>query len=902
LIYNILIFNNMSMIKNLLLSCTLLLFAWQVNAQTATTVYSGSSVPTEQGWTEQKLDATINTVAAPTTQTATGGVLKLTSTNAADQFSQLNWYRTDLDFDIAKGFTIEIKAKVTSADKTGAFNIQGYDRTGKGFRIGILDNAVTEQTDPFAATNVLASGLTNGDAFHVYRLDVTSNAIATVYRDGKSLGTFPLIFFQFDNIIENGGFEDKDFPDFLSNGTLSQVSKADDSKKVRYGDHALEMNNDALITDYNAANIEAAHTREIAVKPNTEYQIAITRRKTANEPWAWRDMGSFYDFNAGCLGLKGVKQDMRQEAEAGRDATPSTNMFASVNDRVWQIHNQNITTPDNAKTLRFEFPSWTRDGNKNNVTSSFDNFTFREKSSLKVGPTVDPAHGFPAVVLPEGAVNLIQNGGFEDWEMNNDGTPYTWALSDPNRQDGNDPFAANPLWNTNTIRIQRSSQDNDAVGADFAHSGNASLRFTTNGDNANNFDYAIELQAGKTYRFNFWHRSPKWDDWGWLKVRIGDNVIYGQELKGRNNVWANCDLVFTTTDENKTLHLYTTSADHGGWWNLYLDDLMLYEIPAGTPIDPQIAGKTNLIANGDFEDVTKGNDGQPYTWALASSSSSDDDNYPVKWSDVWGSVVRLQDKQKITDTGLQWAHSGTHSLRFSYLDDWGKAQAFEGITGDTWPDAFRVNMNFKKELEPNKTYTFVFWIKVANYGDKGTLAIANGDARIWDDVISTKYIDWTRQSITFSTTGANHTLRLFSEFGGWCNFYLDDLFLYQEDTYQPELAPQFTGDTYFAFGKSTGASSTNVEIEYISVGKLTGINTVKAPAALRIYPNPVVNGQLTIDNIQSAGGQIEIYSIMGTRVKGYDITGATTTVNVSSLPAGTYVVKVDNKAAVMLKK
>ncbi|MDR1809368.1 MAG: InlB B-repeat-containing protein, partial [Prevotella sp.] len=71
--------------------------------------------------------------------------------------------------------------------------------------------------------------------------------------------------------------------------------------------------------------------------------------------------------------------------------------------------------------------------------------------------------------------------------------------------------------------------------------------------------------------------------------------------------------------------------------------------------------------------------------------------------------------------------------------------------------------------------------------------------------------------ITFSTTESTHTLRLFSEFTGWFNFYLDDLILVEEDTYRPELAPVFNGPDYLAFGKSTGTSSTDVEVQYIKV-------------------------------------------------------------------------------------
>ncbi|OQB29514.1 MAG: hypothetical protein BWY08_01829 [Bacteroidetes bacterium ADurb.Bin174] len=867
--------------KLLLLSCAVLLFAGPSFAEISEKIYSGGTLPTEQGWTELKLDATINDVAAPTTLTAGSGVLKLTSNNAADQFSQLMWYKTGLNLNLNTGYTIEIKAKVTAADKTAAFNVQGYDRDGKGFRIGILKNAVTELTNPFAATNVVANELTNDDAFHVFRFAFAPTGTATVYRDGVEIGTFPISSFRFDNSIENGGFEDAEFPDFKSNGILTRLEKNDDLSnlnnynKVRYGNYALEMYNNGLVTN-DWSNIEGASTRQIAVKPNTDYELSITRRRTLSEPWCWRDMGAFYDFQKGTL-----------DGEDKRDQNVTWGGF----DRMWQTHAHNFTTPAEAKTVRLEFPTWRRDGTKDQNTCSFDNITLREKLPVSYGVPVTVQHGLPEPVFHDGYVNLIANGGFEDWEMNNDGTPYTWALSDPAQQGGNTPYAANTLWNTNTIRIQRSPQGNDEVYDDFARSGSASIRFTTDGNKNNNFDFAKELEANKTYRFNFWHRSPKWDDWGWLKVKIGENVIWSHELKGRNNVWANCDLFFTTTEENKTLHLYTTSEDHGDWWNLYLDDLVLYEVTGA--IDPVIEGKTNLIVNGGFEDTTIDNEGNPYQWALASERTENDINYPIKHSDIWGNVVRIQDKQKHIDTGKNWAHSGNNSLRVSYLDNWNEGQIFEfgELKGAVQPKAYQSNINFTKELEPNKTYTFVFWLKAANYPDRGKLAIANGDVRLWDEQLSTKYINWTRQQITFSTNAAHHTLRMFTEFSGWFNFYLDDLFLFEEAEYDAGLAPATTGESFIAFGKSTGASSTNAEIEYLALDN-TGayapdekiiVHTENAVISnTRVYSN---NRQLVVSTANPA--VVSIYNTLGMLIETVQVNGR----KAFELPAGAYIVK-----------
>ncbi|KAA6303013.1 MAG: hypothetical protein EZS26_000908 [Candidatus Ordinivivax streblomastigis] len=1031
--------------KTILLACCFSLFGIGGYAQAPVTVYTGSSLPTEQGWNELKLDNTVSAAAAQVTQTLGNGALKLSSVNAVDQFSQLGWYKTGLGLNLSAGYTIEIKAKLTASQK-GSFNIQGYDNEGKGFRVSLGETQLINQSSPLDPSFVIASDLTNDSEFHIYRLAVASSGIVTVYRDLETIGTFPLAAFQFDNLITNGGFEDGNddlndltvFPDILSaNGLLYRTDLSSD---VHTGEYALVINSDGK----NNGTIpkEGATTRSFPIKPGTKYDVSFDHRNLIQDnEWAWRDFGGYWNTQLGSVNNPD-------------ENASNPNMFWWNNPfepKEWISRAGDFTTPANEPAInavRFEFPSWIRENNKNTSIVAIDNFVIREHTDLKVGPQVATANINPA--FPEEYVNLIANGGFEDWEKNNDGSDYTWALSNPSDGGDNNPTANNPLWNGN-VRIQRHDQSNDEIGGVWAHSGISSVRFSTLGNRNNNFNFTKELEANKTYRFSFWHRSPKYDDWGWLKVKIGEGgdekVIWGHELKGRNNRWTNADLVFTTTDTDKTLHLFTDFESHGDWWNLYLDDFVLYEIPTGTPLDPQIAGKINLIDNGDFEDTTIDNTGAAYEWALASSDPADDKNYPVAWNDQWGSYVRLQDKRKHIDSGFQWAHSGNKSLRFSFLDDKGQAQSFEGISGDEQPSAYRVNLNFNKELEPNKTYTFVFWIKASNYPDRGRFVVANGDLRILEEELSTQFVNWTRQSITFSTTEGNHTLRIFTEFGGWFNFYLDDLFLYEEEVYVPF---QFNGETYLFFGKSTGTQSTDVEIKYVKIdntgayapsfytvtyhlnggegatdatypvedetitlpiptktaytflgwydnseldgsavteipngstgnkeywakweaiaytityhsnegtgatnstytiesetqslptptkadytflgwydnSELTGSAVTEIPQGstgdkefwakwdivsgindvngkLQLYPNPVVDGNLTIENSLPENGKIEIYNLLGTLTGAYEITGSRTVIDISNLPAGTYLVKVNGKIAKLLKK
>jgi hypothetical protein len=852
-----------------LLACFLFVGA-AVNAQTLNTIYSGAQLPTENGWQELKLDGTTNPDAGAVSQQVTGGVLKLQSTNEPNQYTQLGWYKTGLGLNLGIGYTIEIKAKVVNAAKYGAFNIQGYDNEGKGFRLGIYGNYVAEFVNPFAATNVLESNLNNSAEFHTWRLAVQPDGTATLYRDSETIGTFPLSAFYFDNIIENGGFEDGErfddpgtFPDFLSDATIYRTS---DPEEAMTGSYGLLLENDSRVGNGTRAKEK---TRNIAIKQGTTYDVSFARKRTTPvETRGYRDVAAYYDTQIGT---------MNEGGDADNANSPNV-IWTGSNDDWWQVHSQKIITPDNVKSLRFEFPSWA-DGDRRLQQTAFDDFYLSENLGLKTGLSIDNNPGLPA-----GYVNLIANGGFEDHHLNNDGAAYDWTLSNENND--NLPVGYNAVWGGD-VRIQKNDKPDDELGGQWAHSGTSSLRFSSLESKDRNFNFTKELESGKTYRFNFWTRNPHWNDYGWVRVKIGNQIIWGHQLGGRNNVWSNVDLTFTTTADNKTLSLYSTGDDRGNWMNVFFDDLVLYEVTV--PEADPTAGKTNLIANGDFENVALGNDNQPYTWALASTSLGDDDNYPVAWSDLWGSYVRLQDKQKQSDTGVLWAHSGTHAFRFSYLDDRGKAQEFEGKSGEgveNDPEAWKTNMDFNQELEPDKTYTFIFWLKIANYPDRGKFFIDNGEHKLWGGELTTEYINWTKQTITFKTTEENHTLRMFTEFTGWCNFYLDDLFLYEEDANVPP-----TGNSYLFFGKSTGTQAANVEIEYIKVDN-TGAYAPEEVAIKDVNASPVKNlkvyasdGHLTFNTLHPAA--VRVYNVAGVLAAQLNVQ-ATGSI---ALPQGVYIVK-----------
>ena len=901
--------SHMKRVKHYLLAC-FLLAGIGIQAQNLTKIYSGgNSLPTEEGWQELKLNSDVNSSAGAASATMANNAVKITAEQG--KHTQMGWYQTGLGLDQSKGYTIEIRAKVINAANYGAFTIQGYDNEGRGFRLGIYKDFLAEMTNPLAATNVLKSGMNNSDAFHTYRIAVKPDATVTVYRDKVEIGTFPRSIFYFDNIIENGGFEDgASFPDFMTQGNMYRTDNVDGGA-VKTGNWALIMDNENKVTNYddleNPAG-EKARTREIAIKQGTKYDISVSRKRlTPNDERAYRDFGAFYNTQAGTQGTS--------------DERNNNAMFAGANDDWWQVHNQQITTPtdENVKSLRFEFPSW-RDGDRTSILTAFDDFYLSENLGLQVAPDMYtiPSMDINYYPLPDTYVNLIQNGDFEDHTINNDGTPYEWALSQGNAS--NEPifqnvdpestgdYKENTVWD-GRVRLQVNFKDDEDMGwaenKPWAHSGTSSIRITSQGKGTH-FKFTKELEADKEYCFNFWMRLPKWNDGVILKANIGDSQIWTIDCNAdawdRFNHWKNVNFTFTTTEENKTLTLFTDGG-HGDWYNVYFDDMVLYEVTPQTVIndtDPD-AGKVNLFKNGDFEDETIDNNGAPYEWALASNTfyrpNSDEDlnNYPVAYSDFWGAHVRLQNKAKNDDIPSEWAHSGDNSLRISRLDDRRHAQIFEGITEEhevhgegSDPAAWRQNIHMEYELEANKTYTFVFWIKTAAYGDWGALHVDNGSISLWRESLSRRYSNgWFKQRITFTTTEANRTLKMYTTWGGWFNFYIDDIALYKEETTIP-----FEGgvDSYLFFGKSTGTQAADVEIEYVAVDNTgahapdsgSSIDNLDAGNNMNISTS---NGNLIFEATNPAS--VQIYNVSGMLVSKLDVQTSKTV----TLPKGVYIVK-----------
>ncbi|GHV72369.1 hypothetical protein FACS1894201_01150 [Bacteroidia bacterium] len=89
------------------------------------------------------------------------------------------------------------------------------------------------------------------------------------------------------------------------------------------------------------------------------------------------------------------------------------------------------------------------------------------------------------------------------------------------------------------------------------------------------------------------------------------------------------------------------------------------------------------------------------------------------------------------------------------------------------------------------------------------------------------------------------------------------------------------------------------------------VTVIAAPSAiveaknlpLRVYPNPVVNGELRIENGEL---RVEIYNVNGGLVAVHNVSdnadGVSITINIAHLPAGEYIVKVRNRVAKVVKK
>jgi uncharacterized protein YjdB len=87
-------------------------------------------------------------------------------------------------------------------------------------------------------------------------------------------------------------------------------------------------------------------------------------------------------------------------------------------------------------------------------------------------------------------------------------------------------------------------------------------------------------------------------------------------------------------------------------------------------------------------------------------------------------------------------------------------------------------------------------------------------------------------------------------------------------------------------------------------GNNTTAVATQTTGTLQIYPNPVTNGQLIMDNGQwNAGYKVEIYNLQGALVMTVGAGFARPSIiNISHLPAGVYIIKAGGRAAKVVKQ
>jgi hypothetical protein len=86
-------------------------------------------------------------------------------------------------------------------------------------------------------------------------------------------------------------------------------------------------------------------------------------------------------------------------------------------------------------------------------------------------------------------------------------------------------------------------------------------------------------------------------------------------------------------------------------------------------------------------------------------------------------------------------------------------------------------------------------------------------------------------------------------------------------------------------------------VKVIEGNDIKEVNTNK----INLYPNPS-NNQFTLNNGQELIKEVALYDVMGRKVQHLTVNAFSTTVNVSDLPNGIYVVKINTASKVIVRK
>ena len=570
----------------LLLMC-LFAFWGQMQSQSLVGVYSGTSLPTSQGWNELRFDNSVpweqaakDLLVAPSELSAVAAsALKLKANEVTDQYgfplySQLGWYKTRTGFSVAIGFTVQFRAKIVNSD--GTFTVSGVGGD-KGFRLEFSNNRLVEHANVLDTVRVLSTA-NNTDGFHTYHVAVTPSEKVFVWRDGVLLGELPLQSFKLDNILPDGGFEKGGTPaehgwTYTEAGKSGTLTVSNDPAHVHAGKYGLFVD-------------KGYHKNEfIPVKPGAIYDMTAWGKTITYPEGGWRDLCGFHD----------------------PAVDRSVYFIGDQNNPDWKYYERR-GMEGGADFQRFIIETPTSDLNVNQM--AFDYLHYSERIT--------------ASRIPEGAVNLFPNGDFE-----NPCTPYfpsgdprnDTCLVNPNnyryaadayysgRTDDDiewfsPPYNAehnaapfwHPFWGAR-VRLQYKNQAaNQESGGHWAR-GKYSLRFFNcfgsnveygndfssgqnedRGSNSNIKTVPIELGANKTYTFLFSYHFAKWGgDHLILVVKNGTKELFRKTINNSEHAdWINQVIEFNTDADNHALQILT-ERDGSTPGVIYLDDLFLFE-------------------------------------------------------------------------------------------------------------------------------------------------------------------------------------------------------------------------------------------------------------------------------------------------------------------------------------
>ena len=541
-------------------------------AQTLTPVFEGSAYPVQQNWQELRFDSSINNHAASAradalTAALAGSGLKIQAA-APNKYGQLGWIKSGLGLHADMGYTIEVRAKVTS-NSGGAFNIQGADQTGKGFRIALTPTGVQDATNPFLPPADLNTAVQdNSGTFHTWRIAAAWGDTVLVYRDNVFVGKFVSTHYAGDNWVMDGGFEQGaggSTPAGWTEGNNGTATK-------ETGSHARSGTGGYYV------NEGKDYKYEVPLKPQARYDFSFWAKSIVNDGDKYRDVEGWLDpisrrpING--YPSRGATGEWIKYGGGGSGQWDNIG-----GDNVMRNYQMSVAGGEAAQKFTISIMS----NNDQNVTD-FDEVALVERVGAEYSR------------IPHNAENLFPNGDFEDETQIREGG-YTEGAGDDTTYVANCTAKDCPDWHRLwkcRVRLESNTGADDEAGAYWSHSGKYALRYFAReraaaygtqdagvwegrGQNTD-MDYEQDLEAGKTYTLSFWYKSFCFPDHIRFRVLNGSQVVWRNDNISHDKYpfWENVVVTFTADAQNHTLRLLTEqhNSDPGA---IYLDDIFLFE-------------------------------------------------------------------------------------------------------------------------------------------------------------------------------------------------------------------------------------------------------------------------------------------------------------------------------------